>query len=205
MAGFVLLCVTLGSMFAIVAFLALNRLAQFNERTIDDVPEFLRPQQHDIDDQLFDPKLDESLRQLKVPVNFRRKQRIRLDLAAERYRCKHYHVRLLLQWGNTEWRDMHKLGSMHEYAEEALENLQIARESGRRFLKLAPLVMGRIFVLRIALKLDKFLLLPTPNIAAQRKIGKVDLLRLYEEFKEAMAEFARTYGNHQSERLRSLL
>jgi hypothetical protein len=205
MIGFALLCMALGSILTIVAFLILNGLAQFNERTIDDIPELLRPQDPKIELQLFDPAVDEALRTLRVPVNFRRKQRVRFDTAAERYRNKRYHTRLLLQWGNTEWRDMHRLHTMHEYTQEAVENLQIARERGKRFLRLAPLVMARIWILRIVLKVDKFLLLPTPNVSDLRRLGSVDMLKLYDEFKLAMAEFARTYGEDESEQLRAVL
>ena len=205
MIGFALLCIAAGSLLAAVAFLAFNQLAQFKERTIDDVPEFLRPPKEEVDRSLFDPAVDDALRQLRVPETLRRKQRIRLDLAAERYRCKYHAVRVVLQWLNTEWHDMRHLHTMGEYTQEALENLQIARELGSRFCRLALLPMAKMWMLRILLRLDKFLLLPTPNIAAFRKVGRVDMLKLYEEFKLAAAEFARTYGDDQSEQLRALL
>jgi hypothetical protein len=100
---------------------------------------------------------------------------------------------------------MHHLNTMHEYTEDALENLQIARESGKKFFKLAPLVMTKIWVLRIVMGLDKLRLLPTPRIAALRKFAGVDMLSLYEDFKAAITEFARTYGDDQTERLKALL
>ena len=205
MIAFGLLCIAVGTLLTIVGFLFLNHLAQFSERTIDDVPEFVRPQDPQIDQTLFDPDTDEALRRRKVPVNLRRKQRVRLDLAAERYRSKYHNVRVGLQWLNTEWQDMHHLNSMDEYTPEALQHLQIARQRGKRFLRLGPLARTKIWALRILMRLDKFRLLPTPNVAALGKITGVDTLKLYEEFKAATAEFARTYGDDQTEQLKALL
>jgi hypothetical protein len=205
MIGFALLCLAVGILLTIVGFLFLNHLAQFSERTIEDVPEVLRPTNPEIEQSLFDPAVDEALRRLRVPVNFRRKQRIRLDLAAQCYRCKFHHVHLCLQWLNTEWHDMHRLNSMDEYTEDALENLDLARETGKRFFKRAALVMAKLWLLRILMRLDKLRLLPTPRISALRKFAGVDMLKLYEQFKAATAEFARTYGDDESERLKALL
>lgn len=205
MTGSSLLWMAVGSLSTIALLLFLDWLAQFDKRTIDDVPEFVRSQNPQIDEELFDPDIEEALRRLRVPVNLRRKQRVRLDLAAERYRGKYHNVRTGLQWLNTEWVDMHHLNSMDEYTEDALENLQIARKDGKRFLRLGLRVRAKIWVLRILMRLDKLRLLPTPNVAALGKVAGVDMLKLYEEFKAATAEFARTYGDDQTEQLKVLL
>jgi hypothetical protein len=101
--------------------------------------------------------------QRDTTLNLRRKQRIRLDLAGERYCCKLHNARLLLQWGNTEWHDVRRLHTMDEYTKDALESLLLALQLGRRFFWLALLLIAKICVLLIALRLDVLQLLKTPS------------------------------------------
>jgi hypothetical protein len=183
----------------------LHDLSQFKERTIDEVPEFLRPEGERIDEMLFDPAVDGSLRALRVPVNFRRKQRARLDLAARYYASKNHRVRVLLQWGNTEWHDMHAFRTQDEYSQDALKNLAILRRKGKRYNRLVLRLRAKIWAMRIVMRLDKLMLLPTPDIARLRRIATVDMLALYQEIKAATLAFGRTYGEETEHELASLL
>lgn len=206
MIGLVLWSVAGGFVLAILAAIILNDLSQFKERTIDEVSEFLRP----IDDKavervLFDPDVDGKLKWLRVPVNYRRKQRVRLDLAGKWYQWKHYRVRILLQWGNTEWHDLHFLGSQNEYTPEALENLAVLRQKGKQFCSLALGVRAKIWALRILMRMDKLRLLPTPKMAPLGRAFDINMPALYDEIKKAAVIFARTYGDDQSEQLAALL
>lgn len=206
MFGLVLWSVAGGFVLSILTAIILNDLSQFKERTIDEVSAFLRP----IDDkaverELFDPDVDGKLKRLRVPVNYRRKQRVRLDLAGKWYRWKHYRVRILLQWGNTEWHDLHFLGTQDEYTPEALENLEILRQKGKQFCSLALGVRAKIWALRILMRVDKLRLLPTPKMAPLSRAFDIHMPELYEEIKKAAVIFARTYGEDQSDQLAALL
>lgn len=205
MIGIVLWSVAAGAVIAVAVAIILNDLSQFKERTIDEVPDFIRPEGEQITEMLFDPHADEGLRLTRVPANFRRKQRTRLDLAGKYYRSRNHRVQVVLQWGNTEWHDIHFYQTHDEYTEEALKNLQILRRKGKLFNRSVLLLRVKIGALRILMRLDRFRFLPTPGIAALRRMGSVDMVKLYLEVKEAAVVFARTYGEDISEELASLL
>jgi hypothetical protein len=180
-------------------YLLLKRLAQFTKRTLDDVPEFLRPINHEAVEKLFDA--DEE-RETLAFGNFRRGLRARLDLAREYMQNLHHNVTIVCQWGETEWSDMvrHDL----EYDEETRKKILALHREAITFL-----VACRVALLKMCfwslLHFDKWPVLPLPSVAALRRPGSVDLLHAYQRVKQAAAELAFIYGEEHSSEILELM
>lgn len=205
MIGIVLLTIAITISAIVVSVIALHNLSQFKRRTIDDVAEFVHPLEENVSQELFDPQVDDALRVLRVPVNFRRAQRSRFDLAGTHYRYQHQRVRVLLQWANTEWYDMRTLATENEYSEQALRDLRTMRQKGKRFCRLVLVLRLKIWAWRVVMAIDQSRLLRTPRLSAYRTVGLVDMLELYQDIKLAAAGFALTYGEEESQNLLAAL
>ena len=184
-------------------FWLLNELTKFKQRTISEVPDFLRSLDGRVTAELFNLGMEQEQRQQRAPRNFRRDQRIGLDLAREYYLRQYHNVRIQRQWSTTESNFIRRFNTQDEYTEARLEKMEQVRRQSRKFCQLAVLVLAKIWILSLLMSLDKFCLLPTPGVAALSKIGPVDMLGLYREIKAAAAEFAKTYGDEKSQAILS--
>src|SRR5436309_3022784 len=182
----VALWMTLGGSLLSVILLALNRFARFSDRTLDDVVEFLIDPEHERSREVFDSAVEQELRFLKVKRNFRRTQRRRLDLARRYFRTMLHDMRVVVDWANTEWNDMLYLHAEDEYDVETRELMKTVRKKGKLFLILALLRLAHIVFLSVSLKIG---ILPVPGISRLYKMAGIDLLKLYDQVKQAAAQW----------------
>jgi hypothetical protein len=142
-----------------------------------------------------------------IDVCTRREQRGRLDLAREYVRRMEHNAGILGQWGNTEAFYLNECNE--EDSDFKVEAPEIERQS-EKILRLrksalkvstsSRLVLGRMFFLML-IRFDKTRFLPVPSVAALRKIGSTDLVKAYEELKEAALDLAKEYGEEYASSL----
>jgi hypothetical protein len=198
MMNLLVLCTAVGSISTGAGFVILKRLSRFTERTVYDVPDLLRNLDERSERILFDAQEEVAIRTISgVPV-FRRRQHYYLDLAAEIYCSRYHNQRIVLDWMSTEHYDINRYHSEDEYGGAALQQMETALKQGRKFCRLAMLIIFKIRVLSLLLYLDRFNVLHVPSVASLRHMGNVDMPELYREVKKAVVAFARVYGEDQS-------
>jgi hypothetical protein len=181
------------------AYFLFKRLSQFTKRTWDDVPEFLRPINHEAVEKLFDAKGE--LETLAFG-NSRRAQRGRLDLARVFVQNLYHNATIVYQWGETEWSDMvrHSL----EYDEDTRAKILALHREAVTFLVASRVALIKIWFWGL-LHFDRIPIVPLPSVAALRQPGSIDLLQSYQRVKQAAAALASIYGEEQSSDIESLM
>ena len=133
-------------------FWLLNELTKFKQRTISEVPDFLRSLDGRVTAELFNLGMEQEQRQQRAPRNFRRDQRIGLDLAREYYLRQYHNVRIQRQWSTTESNFIRRFNTQDEYTEARLEKMEQAGQLGARSLEVS-LADNRVYVATTAKEL----------------------------------------------------
>lgn len=181
------------------AYFLLKHLTQFTKRSLDDVPEFLRPVNHPAVQKLFDENEE---REALAFTNVRRTVRCRLDLAREYVQNLQHNATIVCQWGETEWSDMvrHQL----EYDEDTRAKLLSLHREAVTFLIACRVVRIKIWFWSL-LHFDRWAVVPLPRVSALRRPGSIDLLQSYQRVKQAAAALASIYGEEYSTEIEVLM
>lgn len=181
------------------AYFLLKHLTQFTKRSLDDVPEFLRPVNHPAVQKLFDENEE---REALAFTNVRRTVRCRLDLAREYVQNLQHNATIVCQWGETEWSDMvrHQL----EYDEDTRAKLLSLHREAVTFLIACRVVRIKIWFWSL-LHFDRWAVVPLPRVSALRRPGSIDLLQSYQRVKQAAAALASIYGEEYSTEIEALM
>jgi len=200
--GVALFWTIVGGVLFPAGFFLFNQFVRFRDRTLDDVIEFLINPEHEDSRTVFDAQIEQELRFLKVKRNFRRTQRRRLDLVRRYFRTMMYDMRIVVEWANTEWKDMMYLHAEDEYDADTHELMKLIRKKGKLFLFMAFLRLGYVWFLMFSLRIG---VLPIPGIARLYKLAGIDMLKLYDQVKAASAQWAATcdeeYGQQILQRM----
>jgi hypothetical protein len=147
-----------------------KHLSQFTKRSLDDVPEFLRPINQAAVEKLFDANVE---REALAFSNSRRTLRCRLDLARIYVQNLQHNATIVCQWGETEWSDMvrHDL----EYDEDTRAKMLALHHEAVTFLMACRVVQVKIWFWSL-LHFDRWTAVPAPSVAAMRRPGSIDLL-----------------------------
>ena len=137
---------------------------------------------------LFDHEEEDRLRDLRDPLQFRRDQRARLDLAVELLVRAYHDNRLSHEWVNTEWCDM--IQYHLEYDFEQVEAMKLLRKETRSFKWIALFDLGHMWLLSL-LHFERLRFMPVPSVVARRKVFGKDILQSYELVRQAAANMAR--------------
>jgi len=164
-------------------------------RDVFDVVPFLHPVDSSMVESLLDPAADYSLRWRLSPRAFREAQLRRMRVYRELVRRMSDNSAVLAEFGRARFgssdSSTHGLGSRLEDAHIAVQVY-----SATAGLKL------RIW---LSLPLDRFGIIPTPDLARLRKAGDLDGPKAYEELKTAAAEaFAQLKPNELEALTRNL-
>jgi hypothetical protein len=176
-----------------------KHLSQFTKRSLDDVPEFLRPINHAAVEKLFDANVE---REALAFSNSRRTLRCRLDLARVYVQNLQHNATIVCQWGETEWSDMvrHSL----EYDDDMRAKMLALHHEAVIFLMACRVVRVKIWFWSL-LHFDRWTSVPAPSVAALRRPGSIDLLEGYERVKQAAAALASIYGEEHSNEIEMLM
>lgn len=167
---------------------ALSNWSRLKKRTWDEYCPNLRQFDWEEARILFDHEEEERLRDLRDPLQFRRDQRARLDLAMELIGRAYHDSRLSLEWSSTEWRDMFDLHL--EYDPELVEAIRLLRKESTSFNRIARAVLLQMWLFSL-LHFDQWRFMPVPSVVARRKTFGQDILQAYERVRQAAANMAR--------------
>jgi hypothetical protein len=161
--------------------------SRFPGRDVDDVVHFLHPVDLSLAESLLDPAADFALRWNSTPRAYRESQRRRMRLYLELVRRMSHNSKVLVEFGNamvrpeiTDRNDENQ-GAQSKSPSSLASELQRAAISVRLY---ALLVLVRLR-LRLWLPLDRFGIVPAPELAQLRKAGNLDGPRTYDDLKAA--------------------
>jgi len=164
-------------------------------RDIDDVVPFLHPVDSSMVESLLDPAADYSLRWRLSPRAFREAQLRRMRVYRELVRRMSDNSAVLAEFGRA------RFGSSDSSSPGLGSRLEDAHIAVQVYSASADLKL-RIW---LSLPLDRFGIIPTPDVARLRKAGGLDGPKAYEELKTAAAEaFARLKPDELEALTRSL-
>ena len=183
-------------MFGLIGlYLLIHRQFRFDDdRTIDEVTVFCRPVDWDEVQELFDVKRERYSRLVQSNYHLRRTMRVRIHEARE-YLWRMYHnVRVVHEWANTELRDI--IDKPLDRCTERERLVMAIAEKAGHFRVLATIRLVELTVWTV-FRIERWPFIHIPSVAAMRKCGergKLDLLELYGQLKDAAAGLALTYG-----------
>ena len=179
-----------------IAFVLLN-WSRRKKRTYDEFHPLLRKVDLAEARLLFDRSEEDRLESTCNPLEFRQKQRARLEMAIELVGRALHDNRLAREWNNTEWRDM--IDQHLEYELPMTEAMKTLRRETWVFMLLAMVDLSYMWFLSL-LHFDKLRFMPVPSIAALRKVGSRDIVQAYERVVQATANLARMgYSEEEAE------
>ncbi len=161
--------------------------SRFPRRDVDDVVHFLHPVDVSLAESLLDPAADFELRWHSTPRAYREAQRRRMRLYLELVRRMSHNSKVLVEFGNAIVRPETADGNGENGGAQSNSSSSLASELQRaaisvRLYTLLALVKLRF---RLWLPLDRFGIVPAPELAQLRKAGNLDGPRTYDDLKAA--------------------
>lgn len=175
----------------------LKRYSRFRSRTLDEVIPLLRRIDHEQVSEFFSPiREEEILRFIRNPYRLRRTRRARLDQAREHLRCMVHNTRIVLEWGDPEYRCARR--EPEAFSRQTRQRIATLCQSCMLFYNCAAITMVEINFWMIISSIPG-LPVRIPGAAGFRQFGHLDLLAAYEQVRNAAAELALVFGEEHAE------
>ena len=193
-----LLWVILTPVVVLAGILFLNRRARFRERTIADLTPFFHKIDWEMVNEIFDPEREAIA--LYHSGNPRRERRRRMELVREYLRRMGKNSLVVLQVAHTEHACMTKWPDSYNALQTArINNL---RQAATLFYDCSQCVLAEIWFWMLVSSF-RWLHISVPSAARLRYFGTLDLLKAYEQVREAAVEYGRIFGEEAAEEIRA--
>lgn len=193
-----LLWVILAPVVVIAGVLYLNRRARFRERTIADLTPFFQKIDWDLVNEIFDAEREAIA--FYHSGNPRRERRRRMELVRENIGRMSKNTLVVLQVANTEHACMTKWPESYNVLQTArINNL---RQAATLFYDCSQCVLAEIWFWML-ISSFRWLRISVPSAARLRYFGKLDLLKAYEQVRDAAVEYGRIFGEEPAEEIRA--